>query len=111
MEANGGQKEAECYDKRYFGGSKGAALEIRKAWQERGRRQGSRLVTPNMGQGAMGLGMLGRRQMMPRCDNDTVWLHAGSRRESGQGRVRAPPPPEGNQAESGEGRSGLRRME
>ena len=34
--ANGGHKLAECYVKRYFGGDKGSALEIRKAW--RGRR-------------------------------------------------------------------------
>ena len=45
-----------------------------------------------MGQGAMGLGMLGWRQVMPRWENDNAWLHDGSRRESDQGRVRAPPP-------------------
>ena len=40
----------------------------------------------------MGLGMLGRRQVIPRWLNDPVWLHDGSRWESGQGLVRAPPP-------------------
>ena len=39
-EANGVQKAAECYVKRDFGGVKGSALEIWKAWQERRRRQG-----------------------------------------------------------------------
>ena len=43
-EANGGQKVAECYVKRYFGGDKGAALEIWHAWQERRRRKGRRGV-------------------------------------------------------------------
>ena len=46
-----------------------------------------------MGQGAMGLGMLGQRQVTTRWANEPVWLHVGSRQESGQGRVRAPPPP------------------
>ena len=32
--SNGFQKEAECYVKRYFGGGKGAELEIWQAWQE-----------------------------------------------------------------------------
>ena len=32
VEVNGGQKAAECYIKRYFGGSKGVALEIRQVW-------------------------------------------------------------------------------
>ena len=45
-----------------------------------------------MDQGAMGLGMLGQRQVTPRWANDTVCLHAGSRQESGQGQLRAPPP-------------------
>ena len=31
-----------------------------------------------MGQGAMGLEMLGRRQVTPRWENDPVWLHDGS---------------------------------
>ena len=60
-----------------------------------------------MGQGEMGIRMMGRRQVTPRWANDPVWLHRRSRRESGQGRVREPPP-DGNQAEGGEGRSGLR---
>ena len=63
-----------------------------------------------MGQGDMGLGMLGRRQVTPRWANNPVWLNNGRRQESGQGRVRAPHP-EGNHAEVGEGRIGLRRME
>ena len=42
VKANGGQKSNECYVKRYFGGSKGAALEIRQAWKERRRRNGRR---------------------------------------------------------------------
>ena len=47
-----------------------------------------------MGQGAMGIGMLGRMQVTPRWANDTVWLHNRSRQESDQGRVWAPPPPQ-----------------
>ena len=62
-----------------------------------------------MGQVSMGIVMLGQRQVTPRWANDPVWMHEGSRQESDQGRVRAPPP-EGNRAEGGEGRSGLRRM-
>ena len=45
-----------------------------------------------MGQGAMGLGMMGRRQVTPRWENDPVWLHKGRIQESGQGQVQAPPP-------------------
>ena len=45
-----------------------------------------------MGQGAMGLGMMRRRQVTTRWANDPVWLNNGSRRQIGQGRVRAPPP-------------------
>ena len=55
-----------------------------------------------MGQGEMGIRMLGRIQVTSRWANDPVWLHAG-RREIGQGRVREPPP-DGNQVEGGEGR-------
>ena len=55
--------------------------------EETGKKRSKR-----MGQGAMGLGMLGRRQVTPRWVNDPVWLHNGSRRDSGQGRMRAPPP-------------------
>ena len=45
-----------------------------------------------MGQGEMGLGIMGQRKMTPRWENDPVWLHDGIIRESGQGRVWAPPP-------------------
>ena len=45
-----------------------------------------------MGQGAIGLGMLGRRQVTPRWANDPVWKNSGSRQESGQGRLQEPPP-------------------
>ena len=64
-----------------------------------------------MGQGVIGIGMLGRRQMTPRWVNDPVWMHTESTRESGYGRAQATPPPEGNQAEGGEGRSRLKIME
>ena len=64
-----------------------------------------------MGQGKMGLGILGQRKVTPRWVNDPVWLHGGSKLESGQGRVWAPPSPDGNQAEGGEGRSGFRILE
>ena len=40
----------------------------------------------------MGIGIPGWRQVTPRWANDPVWLHGGSRREIGQGLVRAPPP-------------------
>ena len=40
VEANCGQKLAECYVKIYFCGGKGAALEIWQAWREQRRRQG-----------------------------------------------------------------------
>ena len=43
VEANGGQKKAECYVKIDLGGGKGAALEIRKTWRGQ-RRQGRRGV-------------------------------------------------------------------
>ena len=48
----------------------------------------------NMGKGARGLRVLGQRQVTPRWANDTVWMHNGSRQESGQGQVREPPQPE-----------------
>ena len=54
-----------------------------------------------MGQGEMGLSMLGRKQVTPRWANDPMLLQDGSRWESDQGRVRAPPP-EGNQVEGGD---------
>ena len=44
-----------------------------------------------MVQGAMGIGMLVRRQVMPRWENYPVRLYDGSRQESGQERLRAPP--------------------
>ena len=44
-----------------------------------------------MGHGAMGLGILRRIQVMPRWENDPVWMLGKSGRESGQGRVRAYP--------------------
>ena len=31
--AKGGQEASECYVKRYFGGGKGEAFEIRQAWR------------------------------------------------------------------------------
>ena len=37
---NGDEETADCYVRRYFGGGKGVALEIRQAWQGQ-RRQGS----------------------------------------------------------------------
>ena len=52
----------------------------------------------SMGKGVMDLEMLIWRQVTPRWVNDPVWLHDGGW-ESGQGRVRAPPPPDGKQAE------------
>ena len=60
-----------------------------------------------MGQGAMGIGMLGQRQAKTRWANDPVWLHGRSRQDIGQWRVRAFPP-DVNQAE---GREGRRRAE
>ena len=62
-----------------------------------------------MGQVLMALGMLGWRQVTPRWENYPVWLHGGRRRKSGQGRVQSSPP-EGNQAEGGEGWSAVIRM-
>ena len=44
------------------------------------------------GQGDMGLGILGRRQVKPRWENFLLWLHDGRRQESDVGWVRAPPP-------------------
>ena len=44
VEANSGQKAADCYVKIYLGGGKGVALEIRQAWRGRRRRQGRRGV-------------------------------------------------------------------
>ena len=53
-----------------------------------------------MGQGEMGLGMLVRRQVNPRWENDPMWLKDGIIQESCQGRVQAPTP----RRESGGGR-------
>ena len=47
-----------------------------------------------MGQVTIGLGMLVRRKVTPMWDNNHVWLHGGSRRNSGQGRLQAPPLPQ-----------------
>ena len=69
---NGGSEAAECDIKIYFGGVKGAALVIRQAWRGRGGGVGR---LRSLMQGAMGLGMLGRRQVKPRWANDTVWRH------------------------------------
>ena len=62
-----------------------------------------------MRQKVMGLRMLGQRQVTPRWGNDPVWLYDRIRRDSGQGQVRAYPL-DINQAEGGEGRSGLIRV-
>ena len=59
----------------------------------------------NMGQGLMGIRMMGRRKVMPMWENDPVWLHDRIRRESGQGRVWVPPQTEIRQR-SEKGRSG-----
>ena len=64
-----------------------------------------------MGQRVMVLRMMGQRQMKPSWENGLVWLHGGSRRQIGQGSVQAPPLPDENRAEGGEGQSGLRRVE
>ena len=63
----------------------------------------------NMGQGEMGLRMLGRRQVTPRWANDSVWLNDGRGKENGQGRIQALP--DRNLEKVGEGRSELRRRE
>ena len=54
--------------------------------------------------------MLVQRQVTTRWENDNLWLQKGGIRDSGLGRVRVPPP-DRNQAEGGEGQSGLRRVE
>ena len=64
-----------------------------------------------MGQRAMGIRILGRIQVTPTWDNYPVCLHDLSRQDSGQGRVRAPPPPDVNKAEVREDWSGLIRVE
>ena len=55
-----------------------------------------------MGKGVMDLEMLIWRQVTPRWVNDPVWLHDGGW-ESGQGRVRAPPPLTENRQKSDKG--------
>ena len=45
----------------------------------------------NTEQEVIGIGILGHIQVTPRQANDPLWLNDGSRRESGQGRVQAPP--------------------
>ena len=66
-----------------------------------------------MGKGAMGLRIMGQRQVTPRWENDPVWLHDGSRQEIGRGRVQEPPQTKirRRSEKGGEGRSGLRRIE
>ena len=61
-----------------------------------------------MGQGAMVLGMLVRRQVTPRWENDHNRVD-GSVDRGGCGQPN-PQPPDGKKAEVGEGRSGLRRV-
>ena len=67
-------------------------------------------MSQKMGKREMGIGVLFRRQVKPRWENDPVWLYSGGRQESGQGQVWAPPP-DGNMAEGGAGRIGLIRVE
>ena len=65
VEANGGQKAAECYVKKTFrrrqGSGVGNPAGVAGAEEETGTQRSQK-----MGQGAMGLGMLGRRQVTPR---------------------------------------------
>ena len=63
-----------------------------------------------MGKGARSIGVLGQIQVTTRWANDTVWLHNGSRRESGQGPVREPPQTE-IRLRAEKGREGQRRAE
>ena len=62
-----------------------------------------------MVQRAMGIGMLGRRQVTPRWVNDPVWRHDDVNGIVDRGGCRHPLP-DGKQVEVGEGRSGLRRV-
>ena len=109
MEANGSHKAAECYVRKRFWQRQGSGVR-NTAGVERAKEETETQRSQKMGHGWMGLFMLGQRQVVPRWANDPVWLHIGSRQESGQGRVRAPPP-EGNKAEGREGRIGLIIME
>ena len=63
----------------------------------------------NMGQGAVGISMLGQRQVTYRRANNPVWLNNRTRQESGLGRVQAPPP-EGFRRRAEKGGAGVRRM-
>ena len=66
-------------------------------------------MSQRTGKGAMDIGMLGRRQVMPMWANDTVWLPVIVYGRLSRGGCRHPPL-DGKQAEGGEGRSGLRRV-
>ena len=63
------------------------ARKLAGAYEEETGKQRSQ----NMEHGDMGLGILGQRQVMPRWANDPMWLNDGSRKDSGQGQMRAPP--------------------
>ena len=52
-------------------------------------------------QGAMGIGMLGWRQVKPRWVNDHVWIHDRRKGREGMGRHGYPPPPGGNRVAGG----------
>ena len=66
----------------------------------RGGRSGKKQCWGLM-QGAMGLGMLGRRQVTPRWANDPVCVHDGRKRIEGQGGCGYPPHPLGGNQEAG----------
>ena len=90
MEANSGQKSAEGSIKRYFvriNLLRWIPTGVARSEEETGMQR-----SQNIGQGAMGIGIMGGRQVTPRWENDPVWLHDGSIREHGQGRVREQPP-------------------
>ena len=58
---------------------------------------------------AMGLGMLGQRQVTPRWANDPVWRHCGGKGREGQGRC-VYSPLGGKRAEDEEGQNVLIRL-
>ena len=60
-------------------------------------------------QGAMGLGIKGRRQVEPRWKNDTVWQHDSGNGIEDRGRC-GYPTLGGKYTEGGEVRRGLRRV-
>ena len=62
-----------------------------------------------MGQGEMGLGILGQRQVTPMWANDPVWLYNGVDGRLARGGF-GNPHPRRKYAEDGKGRSGLRRI-